>query len=1034
VTGKLPKQSVMTITGNLFSGERGMDAEVVPGTFKVKEYLVEFDETLSCVRNGKPNVEEVKWKKREVECYFLPRKKSECKIFLPVREAKRIVFARKNEEGKLVADTEAPFDYEPKDLTKVVFAFTRVCFHLKVDDEAAKKWLKAGKESTILGIQVLLDPFAIQSFLGELVGPYILGMKIPPAQPSATGTQPSQGIQSGLQNPAGSLKKAAGKVAVKLEKPLPFIYSEAFPNWVPGTLVELTVDTTASPEIGTDLKAVLYNWMANEKKYKEAGEWLEITFQNFTPKIEAPEVRQVVLPTFRLFTKRAIIGDKIIAPPPAALTNVGTLVINRTKGEVPPRNQPLTAKVGYKPAPNAKLSMKVYLGDKEIKSYDSLSVNGEQVELIFPNLPAPADDLPKATIKWMVTNETARVTEDNTPFKTTEQVDNLVAVSNPASPGTQCAGKTIDIVDNPITMAKPVTLDVTAGPSVRVELNITSSVAMTPGSPTGACIADADGKCVVTITVARVTKDGVTQTGKFRLRFESDRKSPIEKYEDDYFTQIDGAPNPDSDSIRLQCRFHLSSDDAMAKLPASGSSGDRQVTLPNASSPGASPRLVVYFEDPQLSQLFPDGVKPATPPRVTLRPIRIKVETKPDKLPGPLTDHANPLFQSLLTATVISPTGRPVPQKEITSQDVEIYLRNNSWRLNLDLSHPSYPAIEITAHSIDSFGKVLFKEISHYKVDENGNISKEDESLSHAQSFYLFDFGQWCWDPSRYVFKIGPDMEAGWNDTSNRTWKTNLKVAFMVNTNTEYSTKLEIGRQVRSVSQSWDYSFFFKSGGEEENPSKGGPGLDLSGLLKYLRDKDGNPAKYTTYKTFKREWSLKADGSLDVEKEMKIGPSDYFYKVIDPTTGRETTVSLQDEFNICPDETILVGGGGHHCLKRGNRVWHYLKANDSIKNAKWINRDQMQMRADHPRTRHPHLDNVARAILNYMKEQLRRKNLLSRTRNQPVRERPAEDSWYTEQLNTLIFKDSWVYCDTLEDWIKNHSWGFAYMDIVVYKP
>jgi hypothetical protein len=781
-------------------------------------------------------------------------------------------------------------------------------------------------------------------------------------------------------------KEVDGDATVKVEYPPPFIRCADFPSWSPSSPIELMIDT--SSEV-TEFKVALYKYVSERKRYEETNEILEISPQRF--QLDEPEI-SLVAETHVFRTKRVIIGTEVLKHPPADLKNVGALKVTRSaQQDVPARNQPLTATIGYKPAVEAKLSIQVYLGDKKLQSFDSVSVSGERVLIYFPNLAAPAADY-KASIRWKVI-EPLRALAENSGFVTSESVDELIGVANPGTTN-QCAGKTIDIVANPITKAEPISLNVTAGPKVKVVLKVTSDATNPDGTPAGNGIANADGRCVVTITVAHVTKDGAPYEGKVGLRFGADRQAPSKQYDDDYLTQVDASREFTSDSIRLRCNFHIASDNAMTKLPAVGSGGGREVLIPQASS-----RLAAYFDDHELDQVFPDGVVSEQPAKITLRPSHIEVKADPPNLPGPLTDHNHKLFTARLRATVVSASGRPVSQGEITSLYSTQYVKQERWRLRLDLRQAGYDAVEVQAFDIDDSGNIRFKDVWNYEVDEAGNTSKKAESLPAPLAYYDYDHERWCWAPSHYVFKFGPDMAT---PASAAPWEMELNAAFLVgganSVSYEGSTVIKIGKQIRTAAESWDYTPFSLSNGEFfHNDLRGFGWVAVASYANRTRPP----------RIFTRTENRKPDGSLDVHAELAVTPRSY----IEVASGQ----SLEQALLSFPQKTILVGDHGHHCLLEGIRFWHYLKSAVPNRASKWLNRDQMKMRKEAPRTRDPELDEVAKVWLE-------------------AKAKGRNASGDVESAHQRIFNDSWVYADILEAWLKNHTGGVAYVKVEVYLP
>jgi hypothetical protein len=107
---------------------------------------------------------------------------------------------------------------------------------------------------------------------------------------------------------------------------------------------------------------------------------------------------------------------------------------------------------------------------------------------------------------------------------------------------------------------------------------------------------------------------------------------------------------------------------------------------------------------------------------------------------------------------------------------------------------------------------------------------------------------------------------------------------------------------------------------------------------------------------------------------------------------------------ISPDNPAVPDGSGHHGLKIGTEVWHFLKGIG--KQHKWLNRDQMEEREKEPRSRSRELDIVATEFL--------------------TTGIVLDIKW--------IYDEGWIYKDTLDGFLKNNAKGVAAYHIDVYEP
>jgi len=382
--------------------------------------------------------------------------------------------------------------------------------------------------------------------------------------------------------------------------------------------------------------------------------------------------------------------------------------------------------------------------------------------------------------------------------------------------------------------------------------------------------ADADGTSMVTITP------------KFTLFDEPYAKELTRKevtFSKNYFEEP-GASAPAGGSavspvvLQLRCLFHLR-DDVMKNLESTGGTTELSIK--------------VGLTDAKDASHYPDGIPPAAPAKIHLRPCRITLLADRATLPGSVHD-PRPLFVASLRASVETASGKRVDGKIIrpgATPDSQGIVRSayfQLWTLRFRYNPPlkTRPGQSaVTAIGVDDQGRVMFE-------DKNGQ----------AVDFFEYDHLECCWDNDTYEL-----------DGQN----CRLTIDFEAENEIQDSDDINIGEQVKSVCVSWDYSAFYLSNGQFTHA--GGGYFGRTQALDWLKLRLG----LTTAQVYERK---------------------------DPTNDPPMRDLLPKSF---PQHTILIGGGGHHgiVVYEGGRmtVRHFLMALPSVAGkpaAKWFNRDQIR--------------------------------------------------------------------------------------------
>lgn len=674
---------------------------------------------------------------------------------------------------------------------------------------------------------------------------------------------------------------ARGAIKLRLEHPKPVIWSEAAP--APDGTKRVTVDTADTA--GTSFPVCLWEYKTDEEIYKRADETLEQETKGDFAVAVGFKV-QVETKQINVKSERLIVGDRLIAGKKfLSQTLIATLGLTRrpVPGCPKPLNEPFDVPVYYQPAPTAKLALKVFMGGKEIHSVDELPVNGERVPVVIPALPMPSADA-TASIRWKVV-EPSRAFETDSGFITVEKETTLEPVANPDSAGTQCAGVTIDIVANPLTQADLVKLTVKAPPVMKVRLIAVSGAKSTAPVAAGACVANADGECIVVVSVGSITRGGEPYTGGVKIRFGADRYAEDSPYEDAYFVQKDHTIGSlRAQEVRLLCKLHFDSDDQMRNLPLAASGGGRQCRIPSGAQ-----RVAVFFDDPEMDTLFPDGISPEVPLEVTLRPSKIKLTSTPDKLPGDISK-PEPLFTAKIMAQVFSADGHPISKATLPEHHV--------WRLRLEFA-PSAPpyadGAEAEAINVDENGYIRFRKYEFYEFDAStASFRKKVRKLppNSEENYYTYNHEQWCWNSQIY--------------------ELSLKTASLV-------------------------VFFGRAGGDEDRIT-----IDIKESRAVYVCFDG--PLFVASKGTHTLTGQNSKQSMVTELQTKHGYSKEWPKGVPSPEGEKMTVAeMLKKWNNgeIPQKTVITYGTTHAGIVEGRMIRHFLQSL-GMRQYKPLNRDQLR--------------------------------------------------------------------------------------------
>jgi len=552
------------------------------------------------------------------------------------------------------------------------------------------------------------------------------------------------GLTQNLIFASNPVKEVDGDATVKVEFPPPYIKIDK----------EITVDSADPDGTSCEIQLRKYN---PKKGYVDSNTKLDEELELKIDKDEIEKNLEAAIKDSKFYgkTKRVIIGkDELSA---------GSVQISRPKGAAP-KNQNCIVSVKYKPC-TAWLAITLQLEDREEWRYKELELKGEEITLVWPELPEKTN----GKVTWQILADKTPRIKDGGFFKLGVESEWLKPTTLPGK--SACAGVAIKIIDDTktkaLTQAEPVTLPI---PRLELKPNV--------------LIAPADGMSEVLITPHLTF--GEEYHGRLEIRDTS--------YDDLYFKDTGVIPEvAGQQQLQLRCKFHLATDAEMTKLP---------LAQPNLPDRVASLSFKVYPTG-DYAALFPHGLAPWVTPKISLQPSRIEITPEPEKLPRSIDDE-KPLFETRLWARVVSADhDKPVPGSCITDEgtaaSVEAYVKrsDHAWKLVLEHDPPPHgkspTLVEINAINVDGYGRIEFAKDE--KIDKQLNPKAE----------------KWFWtDDENGPCCVYNHQELWWDDATYELGAQNsdIVVRFKVQNDTQSIRQIKIGKQFPSVKVCFDYPIF----------------------------------------------------------------------------------------------------------------------------------------------------------------------------------------------------------------------------------